>query len=46
MNFPWYQMLEGPSSIEQGDLIPNCPIIIPPAVIEVKESPTVKVYKN
>lgn len=28
--FPWYEIVEG-SDLEQGDLFPNCPIIVPPS---------------
>lgn len=32
MDFPWYQKLsKGDFTLEQGDLIPNCPLIVPPS---------------
>lgn len=31
MNYPWYKQINSPNAeLLQGDLIPNCPIIIPP----------------
>lgn len=31
MQYPWYLTLEGYSSeLQQGDLIPDCPIVVPP----------------
>lgn len=37
MNFAWYEEIKNSSEIEQGDLIPDCPILIPPANIKVGE---------
>lgn len=34
MEFNWYKTISNSKVIEQGDLIPNCPIIVPPAVME------------
>ena len=34
MEFNWYKTISNSNEIEQGDLIPNCPIIAPPATIE------------
>jgi hypothetical protein len=34
MEFNWYKAISNSNEIEQGDLIPNCPIIVPPATIE------------
>ena len=34
MNYPWYKQILSPSTdLLQGDLIPNCPIIIPPKLL-------------
>ena len=35
MNYPWYELLSSSKEILQGDMIPECPIIIPPS--EIKE---------
>lgn len=35
MKFNWYTAVSNSREIEQGDLIPNCPIIVPPATIEI-----------
>ncbi|HIB49490.1 MAG TPA: hypothetical protein EYN07_02600 [Flavobacteriaceae bacterium] len=34
MDFDWYKVLNNSGQLEQGDLIPNCPIIIPPNTID------------
>jgi hypothetical protein len=34
MNFQWYTEINDSESIEQGDFILNCPIVIPPSKIE------------
>jgi len=31
MSYPWYQIVNESSEIRQGDLISNCPIVIPPS---------------
>lgn len=30
MEYPWYQKIEQSDDLQQGDLIPECPIVIPP----------------
>lgn len=37
MDYPWYTKLENNNNIEQGDLIPNCPIVIPPSTYKEGE---------
>lgn len=39
MPYPWYETLENSSEIQQGDFIPQCPIIIPPTnlIVDPKE---------
>ncbi len=32
IDYPWYDLIDG-NSIEQGDFIPQCPIIIPPPAL-------------
>lgn len=34
MDYPWYIKLEKSNDLRQGDLIPECPIVIPPENIE------------
>ena len=35
MIYPWYAILERTNELQQGDFIPECPIIIPPSSFEV-----------
>jgi hypothetical protein len=37
MDYPWYIKLEKSTDLQQGDLIENCPVIIPPAVLNQEE---------
>lgn len=38
MAYPWYEILEEiEDNLQQGDFIPNCPILIPPANIHGEE---------
>ena len=38
MSYPWYEILEdGTNNLQQGDFIPNCPILIPPSNMEGEE---------
>jgi len=37
-NFPWYKVIKSNTDIQQGDFIPNCPIIVPPTQIEEGQS--------
>ena len=45
MDYAWYTSLKNSADLQQGDLIPECPIVIPPnsyeqdkiAEIEIKE---------
>lgn len=32
-NYPWYKVIKSDIDIQQGDLIPHCPIIVPPSKI-------------
>lgn len=34
MAYNWYERINNSEDLRQGDLIPNCPIIIPPSTIE------------
>jgi hypothetical protein len=31
--YPWYEILSKEDGLQQGDLIPSCPIVVPPAKI-------------
>lgn len=38
MSYPWYEILEGNANdLQQGDLIPDCPILIPPSNVSGDE---------
>lgn len=38
MSYPWFEILEqAGDKVQQGDFIPNCPILIPPPIIQDKE---------
>jgi len=43
MEYIWYNEIESNRNIEQGDLIPNCPIIIPPSKIEEGSEPEIEI---
>lgn len=43
MSFIWYQQIIKSDNIEQGDLIIDCPIIIPPCKIEVGDEPEIEI---
>lgn len=43
MDYPWYQDINGSDGLQQGDFIPECPIIIPPENMEVDGSYEVEV---
>lgn len=46
MDFPWYEICKvGNNSLEQGDFIPECPIIIPPHQLKEGDSPDITVHK-
>jgi len=34
MTYPWYAILERTDELQQGDFIPECPIVIPPTSFE------------
>jgi hypothetical protein len=37
MEYPWYKQLKDESNVEQGDFIPNCPVVKPPSVLKPNE---------
>jgi len=43
MDFTWYQEIINSNNIEQGDLIVDCPIIIPPSKIEEGDEPEIEI---
>ncbi len=43
MSFLWYTLIDKNSQIEQGDFIPECPIIVPPPSFNIGEEPEVEV---
>lgn len=43
MDFTWYQEIVNSNNIEQGDLIIDCPIIIPPSKIEEGDEPEIEI---
>lgn len=43
MDFTWYKKIVNSSDIEQGDLILDCPIIIPPSKIEEGDEPEIEI---
>lgn len=45
MDYPWYSVIEQENDIQQGDFIINCPVVIPPAVFDLKDTPDVDVKK-
>lgn len=46
MDFPWYEICNvGDDSLEQGDFIPECPIVIPPPQLEEGDNPEFNVQK-
>lgn len=36
-NYPWYSQVESFEDIQQGDFVPNCPIVIPPKSVHASE---------
>ena len=43
MEFIWYNELNSSNEIEQGDMIPDCPILIPPSKISVGDEPEIEI---
>ncbi|MCB0541517.1 MAG: hypothetical protein KDE33_28685 [Bacteroidetes bacterium] len=44
MSYPWFEILnDGVNSLEQGDFIPNCPILIPPNNIQDNQEVEIEV---
>ncbi|RDC65799.1 hypothetical protein [Adhaeribacter pallidiroseus] len=45
MDYPWYTVLEKDIELQQGDFIPECPIIIPPTSFEEGEEYDIEVQQ-
>jgi len=43
MEFAWYNELKSSNEIEQGDMIPDCPIVIPPSKISEGDEPEIEI---
>ncbi len=43
MDFAWYTEINSSSEIEQGDMIPDCPIVIPPSKITEGDEPEIEI---
>lgn len=43
MVFTWYDEINNSNQIEQGDMIPDCPIVIPPSKINVGDEPEIEI---
>lgn len=43
MEYPWYQKIDRQKDLQQGDIIPDCPVIIPPGTLEQGKMPDVDV---
>lgn len=43
MEYPWYSIIEQKNDLQQGDFINNCPVVIPPANLTLKDIPQVDV---
>ncbi len=43
MKYPWYQKLDQQKDLQQGDIIPDCPVIIPPETLEQGKMPEIEV---
>lgn len=37
MEYPWYQDIEDSNDLQQGDFIPQCPIMVPPLTIKEED---------
>ncbi|MDP3313578.1 hypothetical protein [Lutibacter sp.] len=43
MEYAWYYKIDTNENIEQGDLIPDCPIVIPPSEIAEGKEPDISI---
>jgi hypothetical protein len=45
MDYFWYKEINNSDELSQGDLIPNCPIVIPPTIIEVDGNTEIEIQE-
>jgi hypothetical protein len=43
MDYPWYQIFGKSTELQQGDFIPECPILIPPTSFKIGDEPEVEI---
>ena len=43
MKYPWYQAINNTNDLQQGDFIPDCPIVVPPNTIKENEETEIEV---
>lgn len=43
MDYPWYSFINNSKEIEQGDLILDCPIVIPPSKLEIGDESEIEI---
>lgn len=43
MEYPWYEIIAQTDELQQGDFIPECPILIPPNNLNVGETPEIEI---
>lgn len=43
MEYPWYSEISKSNDIGQGDLIPDCPIVIPPSKLKEGDEPEIEI---
>jgi hypothetical protein len=44
-NYPWYKVIKSGTDIQQGDFIPDCPIIVPPSTLSIDQTVEATVQK-
>ena len=45
MDYFWYTNIKNSDELSQGDLIPNCPIVIPPTIIKIGEETEIEIQQ-
>ncbi|WP_291861800.1 hypothetical protein [Marinilabilia sp.] len=43
MEYPWYQAIHNTNELQQGDFIPDCPIVVPPNTIKEDEETEIEI---
>lgn len=46
MQYPWYQAIYNTSDLQQGDFIPDCPIVVPPDTIKEGEKTEIEITSS